>query len=197
MMTIPGFTAQWALATSGPDGDRVTPEETRAGGARVARKVEVDRGITPAAMDPKQQAFKECLTECRREGGAFNDCQEQCRGQVSSPPVVHPPPPPPPPSPENSPVSTRTGTFCAETVEVVVGHMADGTPVFGYKCRTETFTAFDGPCTGSPFFDPARYHTQCISGAGVTQCCSGWHEYPWIFASGDGIVKQGCTFCLW
>jgi hypothetical protein len=80
-MTIPGFTAGSALPQSGR-------EETRPWAISGSGRVDVSRGITPAARDPKQQAYSECLADCRAEGGASQACRTQCTAEVF-PPVGH------------------------------------------------------------------------------------------------------------
>jgi hypothetical protein len=87
-MNIPGFTAELALAKSRLEVNWASPEETRLAGMSISGRIDVSRSITPAAMDPKQQAYKECLAECRFEGGALQDCKNQCKAEVF-PPVGH------------------------------------------------------------------------------------------------------------
>jgi hypothetical protein len=87
-MNIPGFTAELALAKSRFEVNWASPEETRLGGMWISGRIDVSRSIAPAAMDPKQQAYKECLAECRFEGGALQDCKNQCKAEVF-PPVGH------------------------------------------------------------------------------------------------------------
>jgi hypothetical protein len=188
-MKMPGFTADRSLyahvgvyrskCTNVRSHREILPQ-IPPGGASTIRKC--------AKCRPDSNSSTGYSKHCCEDG----ECQDEpCRpsspstGSSVQPPPVYPP------------ASTRTGTYCAETVEEIVGYMQDGTPVFGYRCRIQTFTSFDGLCTGSPFADPARFHTQCVTGADITQCCYGWHEYPWIFASDDGSVKQGCGFCVW
>ena len=63
-MTMPGFTAETSC-----NGSRNRYRRCKLGGAQ---------GVTPA-MDPQAQDHKECIAECRAEGG--KNCAAQCRPQ--------------------------------------------------------------------------------------------------------------------
>jgi hypothetical protein len=191
-MKIPGFTAGATLYRT------LTSSRTVAMGSRS------DQKILPQLPINKNPINREKCTPCKPDDQSPSGYSETCcLGRdcevVSCTPYTPPPSTPPytPPPVTFPPANTSTGTYCAETVERLVGHRGDGTPVFGYSCRTQKFTEFAGRCSGSPFADPSRFHTECVTGAGITQCCYGWHAKPWIFASDDGSVRQGCSFCLW
>jgi len=63
-------------------------------------------------------------------------------------------------------------------------------------------THYYGRCTGA-FWWASR---QCIDGLAtpedpysntVTQCCSGWFQYPWIESCPGQPPTSGCGSCLW
>jgi hypothetical protein len=132
----------------------------------------------------------ECYLSCREEGGTYASCKQQCAVvptvpvPVSTAPVATTPP--------SSPV------YEWQVLECTAGRTSSRDPIqYGQTCKTyQQCTHFDGPCTGSPFLDPARVHTSCITAAGVTQCTTGWNQFPSIRACADGSVMQSNNFCL-
>jgi len=81
-MTLPNFHAEHALGRR-----RVADHGRR-------RQDEAPHGVVPAMRDPTQQAYAECLAECRSSGGT--NCAATCAVQTK-PPVVYPSPEGPPP----------------------------------------------------------------------------------------------------
>ena len=171
--------------------------------------------ISPTPIEPKPRC-QPCTQDSTSSTGYSRICclegecyREKC---MPSPTSTAPSPPSSPPAfpPFNTWISSecnlvkRLECFQTGSPDACI-YSCDGTCSSGGMCctwrdicdGTTQCTHFDGRCTGSPFVDPGRYHTQCVSGADRTQCCFGWHEFPWIVSCDNGSVTQGCNFCLW
>lgn len=69
-------------------------------------------------------------------------------------------------------------------------------PAFAQTCSSAA-----GRCTGAGWWASR----QCVSAADalapdalvVTQCCSGWFQYPWIETCATPPARRGCGFCFW
>ena len=77
MIKIPQFTAEMGFAKSNfvAHAKYLTQNSSWNGN--------VSDYISLAAMDPKQQAYKECLAECRADGGV--NCGNRCKAEVFPP----------------------------------------------------------------------------------------------------------------
>ncbi|OJT25647.1 hypothetical protein BO221_07240 [Archangium sp. Cb G35] len=72
-------------------------------------------------------------------------------------------------------------------------------------CRTErrcveqdvwTCTHFDGQCSGTwTFWNP--YRERCVIVDGVSQCTTGYNQFPWIIKCSNGHQEQNNAFCMW
>ena len=163
-----------------------------------------------------------CIADSASQTGFSKLCCDvyntsDCYTKACNPPGPPPPPPPPPPTYPPKTVGVveecarwETRNNCSTTFPDLdsclqgCGASCQSAPGGYACCQLETYCAqttqctyFGGSCTGSPFPDPAAFHTQCVTAAGTTLCCEGWHQYPWIKSCANGARDQGCGFCLW
>lgn len=190
------------------------------------RALNYSRASTSTAIyqrdkDPIEERCGSCIEDAASKTGYSILCCDiyntsDCYKKACNPPS---PPGPPPPPPTYPPKTVEVVEECArwdsrnicsttfvdlESCTKACDSGCQSAPGGYACCRREYYCAestqctyFSGSCTGSPFPDPAAFHTQCVTAAGTTLCCEGWHQYPWIKTCANGARDQGCAFCLW